>query len=198
MPLRRLSPMTYRKGSLRAGLRRDEGAALLEFAFSLGIFLMTTLGIVYLCMALFSYEYVDFAAREGVRWAMVRGSDCYLSSSMPGCDSSANESASQITQSQTDIQNYVKGLNYPIIDPTKLTNNINVAWLSETNVTDSSGNTYATWTACTPSSPPSGTVCNQPGNEVQVTVSYPISFTIPFFGNFTPTVSSTSRMVISQ
>lgn len=191
MPLPQLSPRTLRKGSLRARLRREEGASLVEFAFSLGIFLLLTLGIMYVCMALFSYEYVDFAAREGVRWAIVRGSDCYLSSSMPGCDSSATETATEIKQSKTDIQNYVKGLNYPIVNPSQL--NVNVQWYSFSYVNDT-----AQWTLCDPANPPTNTECNDPGNEVQVTTSYPLDFNIPFFGNFSPTVSSTSQMVISQ
>lgn len=196
MPHLRLSPRIYRKGARKQPrLRREEGSALLEFAFSLGIFLLVTLGIMYICMALFSYEYVDFAAREGVRWAIVRGSSCYFSSSMPGCDSSASANPAVIqanlTQSRADIKAYVKGLNYPIVNPNQL--NVQVQWYSYSMVNDT-----AQWNPCVDSSPPTGTECNQPGNLVQITASYPIGFKIPFFGNFTPTVSSTSQMVISQ
>ena len=191
MPLLRLSLRTLRNGPPRLRWQRDEGSALLEFAFSLGIFLLITFGIMYICMALFAYEYVDFAAREGARWAIVRGSDCYLSSSMPGCDSSANESAKQIAQSAQDIENYVTGLNYPIVNPSQL--HVSVQWYSFSYVNDT-----AQWTACDNANPPDGTVCNQPGNEVQVTASYPLNFNIPLFGKFSPTISNSSQMVISQ
>ena len=65
----RLSPTAYRIHSLRARLRRQEGAALLEFAFSLGIFLAVTFGIIFVCLTLFTYEYLNFAAREAARRA---------------------------------------------------------------------------------------------------------------------------------
>lgn len=196
MKLMRFSPRrACCKSLLQARLSRENGQTLVEFAIALGIFLATTVGIIILCVALFDYEYVDFAAREAARWAAVRGSDCYLSSqTMPGCPSLSGASP-------TDIQNYVTNLNYPLIDTTKLANNISVSWLSLTYATNTTtGNVYATWTACDPANPPTGTVCNQPGNAVKVIVSYPFSFavSIPFVGSFTPTVTGISQMVISQ
>ena len=194
--LMRLFPeRAYRKSLLRARLSPENGQTLVEFAISLGIFLAVTIGIIILCLALFTYEYVDFAAREASRWAAVRGSDCYLSTqSMPGCSSLSGASP-------TDIQNYVQNLNFPLIDPAKLANNVNVSWLSLTYATNSTtGNVYATWTACDPTNPPTGTVCNQPGNAVKVSVSYPfnLGISIPFVGSFTPTVTGISQTVISQ
>ncbi len=198
MNLNRLSPGRAHPGHrLRMLLCRENGQTLVEFAISISIFLAVTIGIIIVCMAMFTYEYVDFAAREATRWAAVRGADCYLSSqTMPGCGSTLGATA-------TDIQNYVEGLDYPLIDPTKLTGNVNVAWFSETPYTNTTTNTtYATWTTCTPPSTPpaNGNGCNDPGDAVQVSISYPFSFgiDIPFVGSFTPTVSSTSQMVISQ
>jgi hypothetical protein len=142
---------------------------MVEFAFSLGIFLAVTVGIIFVCMALLAYEYADFASREATRWASVRGSDCV---GMPNCDAD-----------QTAIQNYVRGLNYPVVIAGDIT--VNVTWLQ------ANGTRPQTWTAC------SGQ-CNARGNEVQVQVSYPFLMAIPFVASNTLNISSTSTMVISQ
>ena len=169
MRLMRISP---RPAHFRSRLRREDGAALVEFAISLGIFLAVTVGIMLLCMALYTYEYVDFASREAARWASVRGADCSSSSSMPGCGAD-----------QSTIQTYVQGLNYPIVNPSNVT--VDVTWEAANNTNPQS------WTPC------SGQ-CNARGNEVQVTVKYPYLLAIPFVGNQNFTINSTSTMVISQ
>jgi Flp pilus assembly protein TadG len=158
-------------------LRSEEGANLVEFAFSLGIFLAVTIGIIMLCMALFTYEYVDFAAREATRWAIVRGNQCSISSSsMKYCDATS-----------TDIQTYVQGLNYPLINTNKI--QATAQWLQVSYSKTSPP--VASWTLCSDQ-------CNSPGNEVQVLVSYPYTMTIPFAGSYSFTISSSSTMVISQ
>ncbi len=176
MTLLRIPPRARRLGSLRQRMRSEEGANLVEFAFSLGIFLAVTIGIIMLCMALFTYEYVDFAAREAARWAIVRGNQCSSTSSMPGCDATSS-----------DIQTYVQDLNYPLIN----TNNIQATaqWLQVSYSTAIPP--VASWTLCS-------NQCNSPGNEVQVLVSYPYTMTIPFAGSYSFTISSSSTMVISQ
>lgn len=199
MMFQRHSPTgTLRKSLLRARLSREEGQGLVEFTIALGIFFALTIGILVVCMGVFTYEYVNFAAREAVRWAAVRGSECYLSShTMPGCSSSSGAS-------KTDIQQYVVGLNYPLINPKTLSangySNINVAWLYNTKH-GSPPTAYASWVACPPSAGLlQGQACNDPGDAVQVSVSYPFTqgVYIPFVGSFTPIVSSTSQIVISQ
>lgn len=181
MPLLRKSPSTIRTRSLRARLHREEGASLLEFALSLGIFLAATLGLIFLCLALFTYEYVNFASQKAARWAAVRGADCSAdSSTMPGCNADT-----------ADIQNYVRGLNYPIVTPGNIA--VTATWYQVTYTVNSAGTgETASWTSC-------GVVqCNAPGNEVQVNVSYPYTLAIPFAGSHTFTISSTSTMVIAQ
>lgn len=173
MRLMRISPRT---AHIRSRLRREEGASLVEFAISLGIFLAVTLGIMLLCMALYTYEYVDFASREATRWASVRGADCSSSSSMPGCGAD-----------KTAIQTYVQKLNYPIVNPSNVT--VDVTWLS------ANGTNPQTWSTCGTS--PSGG-CDDRGNEVQVTVNYPYLLDIPFAGSHNFTINSTTTLVISQ
>lgn len=179
MSFLRPSSTTFRK---RAILHREDGATLLEFAFSCGIFIGITFGIIILCWALFSYEYVDYAAREAARWASVRGSECsYDSTTMPDCNAD-----------QPDIASFVKSLNFPLIntDPSILT--VTAGWYQANVLSPSPGNPE-TWNYCG-----AGNVCNTPGNEVHVTVSYSFAYFIPFIGNFAPKVSSTSQWVISQ
>lgn len=179
MPLLRPFLNNSRK---RALLHREDGATLVEFAFSCGIFIAVSFGIVVLCWALFTYEYVDYAAREAARWASVRGSECsYDSTTMPDCNAD-----------QTDIADYVKSLNFPLIntDPSILT--VTAGWYQANAIPPTSTNPE-TWTYCG-----KDVQCNTPGNEVRVTVSYSFGYFIPFIGGFAPTVSSSSQWVISQ
>lgn len=171
MPLLRISPSTTRLRLLTPRLHREEGSALLEFAFSFGIFVAATVGIMILCIALFTYEYVDFASSEAARWASVRGNKCV---DMPNCNADS-----------TAIQTYVQGLNYPIVNPSNL--KVTATWSSVTY----DSNNVATWTAC-------ASQCNSPGNDVQVTVTYPYNLDIPFAGDHALNISSTSTLVISQ
>jgi hypothetical protein len=66
------------------------------------------LGVMQLCLALYSYHFVSEAAREGARYAMVRGDTCTVS-------------GASCTATTTEIQNYVQSLNYPGIVGSNLT-----------------------------------------------------------------------------
>jgi hypothetical protein len=81
--------------------------------------------------------------------------------------------------SATDVQNYIRGIKFPAISPAKVT--VTTTWPT-------------TGSACTPSSSP----CNNAGNTVQVKVQYANVFKIPFASALDLSVSSTSKMVISQ
>jgi Flp pilus assembly protein TadG len=160
--------------------RKDDGAVAVELAMSAIIFLTVLIGSFEAFMAVYAYHYASYAAREGARYAIVRGSDCSSDSgSMPGCG--ADQSA---------IQLYIYDLNFPGVNVNNVA--VNVAWLSATT---SNGTT--TWTACATGTP--GT-CNVPGNQVQVKVTYNNPMNIPFIpASLMPLYfSSTSTMVISQ
>jgi Flp pilus assembly protein TadG len=76
-----------------------------EYGIVLALLLMMLFGLIDFGRALYAYHFVSEAAREGTRYAMVRGSACQS----PGCPASP-----------TDIQNYVK--NVPAgIDAAQLT-----------------------------------------------------------------------------
>jgi Flp pilus assembly protein TadG len=153
------------------GCRRgwgDEGAGIVEFALASTVLFALIFGIIEMSLALFTYHFISDAAREGTRWAMVRGStSCTNTPSLSKCNAAPS-----------DIMNYVKTLGYPGIDPT--------------NMTVTPTYWFPDGTACT-----TGT-CNAPGNAVQENVTYAFALSIPFWKATTLSLSSTSRIVISQ
>lgn len=76
----------------------EEGAELVEFAFSASILFLLVFGLMELCIALFMYNTAAEAARETTRWASVRGSTC----------SNPNITACPATLAQ--VQSYGKNL----------------------------------------------------------------------------------------
>ncbi len=79
----------------------------------------------------------------------------------------------------SDVQTFVQDLGFPGINSQSIT-------------------ATTTWPTTGPSCTPSVTPCNNPGNLVEVTVSYQFPLVIPFMSSQTLTMSSTSMMVISQ
>ena len=53
--------------------RDDSGASLVEFTVSAAVLFMALFGIIQCSLGLYAYNYVSDAAREGTRYAMVRG-----------------------------------------------------------------------------------------------------------------------------
>ena len=149
--------------------RNEDGAAIVEFVLSAIILVSLVFGIIALCMAMYSFHFVSYAAREGTRYAMVRGSSC--PGNLPGCPTQG---------SQVDVQTYLRSLTYP---------GINTNSITATTTFPAAGSA-----ACTPSVTP----CDNPGNLVQVTVSYQFPLSIPYLPAQTLTMTSTSQMVISQ
>jgi Flp pilus assembly protein TadG len=155
-------------------LRRDEGSNVIEMMLSSTVLFAMIFGICQMSIALYIYHFTSDAARQGSRYAMVRGNtSCINTPSLKNCNATASQ-----------IQTWVRGLNYPGITSSKLT--VTTTWCS------ASSTTPTTWSSC------SGTTSNAPGNVVKVYVSYPLAFQIPFSKNTSLTLSSTSQMVISQ
>ena len=178
MPARRyfLPSRTWRRMGHAAG-RDEDGNTLVETAIGISLFLMVLIAIIEVGLALYTYNYISDAAREGSRWAIVRGASCSINT--PGLD--------HCNALPTDISNYVQSIAYPGIVSSNMT--VTTKWFQPSSTRPTS------WSACTatPSNP-----CNQQGYQVQVTVTYPFSLNIPFWQNASVTVGSTSAMVISQ
>jgi Flp pilus assembly protein TadG len=157
---------------MQRGAWSEEGSAIMETAMSSIILLTFMFGVIETGFALYSYHFVSEAAREGSRYAMVRGS-----SAGSAC---ANYSSSACQASTSDIQNYVKNLGFPGIDPGQMT----------VTVTNAG---YPAGVVCSPSAS-----CNNPGNMVTVKVDYSFPLTVPFVPAHTYTLSSTAAMIIQN
>ena len=159
---------------IRLALKDEEGSTLVETAVSCALLMMIIIGILQTCLALYAYHYTAQVARMATRYAMVRGSSsCTNTPNLPNCNATP-----------TEITGYVQGLGFPGI----ASSNVSVA----TTWCASSGTTPVTFAAC------SSTTANDPGNAVQVVVSYPYSLAIPFIPALRVNVSSTSQSIISQ
>jgi Flp pilus assembly protein TadG len=77
------------------------------------IFLAFLIGVIEVSFGLYSYHFISSAAREGTRYAIVRGSTC-------------SGFASACPAQVSDIQSYVKNLGFPGINPGNM--NVSVAW----------------------------------------------------------------------
>ena len=104
MQMRRATPSKLKQHHLYS----EDGAAILETALSAMILVSLVFGIIETSMALYAYHFTAEAAREGTRYAIVRGSSCSGSSS--GCPAQAS-----------DVQSYVGGLAFPGINPAAIT-----------------------------------------------------------------------------
>jgi hypothetical protein len=76
-------------------LRRERGQALVEFALTIFIILFVIFVMIEFCMALYAWNVLGDAAREGVRYAIVHGANntnCSggPSGTPPGCDPNAD------------------------------------------------------------------------------------------------------------
>lgn len=68
-------------------LHAQRGTTTVEFAISALLMLMLLFGIMECSLLVYSYHTVSNAAREGSRWAIVRGIDCVASSCPATADS---------------------------------------------------------------------------------------------------------------
>jgi Flp pilus assembly protein TadG len=159
------------------GRRREdeEGSSLIETALSSSIVLALIFGILQMSLALYSYDCVCEAAREGSRYAMVRGStSCINTSKLTNCGVSADQ-----------VQAYVQSLGFPGLNSAAYMH-VYTIWLGASAAKPTS------WVDCSPA------VCNAPGNLVQVEVTYQFPLSIPFWHSTVLSLRSTSQMAIAQ
>ncbi|MFZ3201823.1 MAG: TadE family protein [Candidatus Acidiferrales bacterium] len=96
---------------------RQRGSTLVEFAVVLTVLFMFLFGVMDFARALYAYHFVANAAREGARYAIVRGSTC--SSWGTACPAAAS-----------DIQTYLR--NVPLgINPNNVT--VTTTWTPNNN-----------------------------------------------------------------
>ncbi len=149
--------------------RDESGAEVIEFAVSSMVFFAFTLGLMYAGYLFFMYQTAAEAARDGARWASVRGTNC--NTTITGCPLSATPS--------NDVQTYVQN-DIPGASNMTVTTN----WC----IPASGQCTYpgtGTW----------GTNNIGQGDFVRVTVSYTIA-SVPFIKSSGVTLTSSAQHVI--
>ncbi|MGA8671069.1 MAG: TadE family protein [Terracidiphilus sp.] len=173
------------------GLLRNEGATLVELAVAASIYFSLLFGIIETCFALYTFNFVADAAREGSRYAIVRGANsCNVSSTFPNC----NLLPTDITSSTNNpILTYIESVRYPGLNASNLSAAV-TWWVASQNA-----NGQTSWTtACTGVKDANGNPCNNVGNAVKVVVTYRFPWSIPWLPNGTLSVNSTSEMMISE
>jgi Flp pilus assembly protein TadG len=156
---------------IRPFTRGEGGQAAVEFAMGAAVLMTSMIGMMKVSLAIYTYHFIAEAAREGSRYAMVRGYSCSPTTGMTACPAAIDGS---------DVVTYVKGLSYPGISTSNMT-------------VTSSYSVYPSGGTCTPSAN-----CNNPGNLVTVKVQYAFPLAIPFRANSTINMQSTSKMIITQ
>jgi Flp pilus assembly protein TadG len=152
---------------IRIELNAEEGGTLIEVAISFALMIALIVALFQISMALYASHFVADAAREASRYAIVRGSSSCSNPNLTDCNATSDE-----------IQNWVRNLSYPGMDPQRLA--VITSWPSSDD--------------CYPSASP----CNNPGDLVNVAVTYKFPLNIPFWKSSTINLTSSSRMVISQ
>lgn len=171
---------------LRASLRRlreEQGQSLVETALSMILLLALIFAVIEACWGAYSLHYLANAAHEAARYAIVRGGS-WKGNPCDGTGAAGSGYGSSMCEaSPQDIANFVANRNFPGIS------------IAATNVCVEYSATVPTTAtqACYPNSSP-----DDPGDIVQVTITYPFSFTLPFIGDYTWNFASTSQMLISQ
>jgi hypothetical protein len=150
----------------------EQGSALLETALSTLMLFTFIFAMMEASLAAYSYYAISQYAREGTRYAMVRGASWGTNCTAPGPPVCIAQTA--------DIQTYVKGLGFPAINPGNMT--VTPVWTA-----------YARGQTCPTVGP-----CNSVGNLVTITVQYNFPISLPFVSSTGIAMSSQSAMIISQ
>lgn len=171
-------------------LRGDRGSTLVETALSITILLVLVIGIMDACLMVYSYHFISNAAREGTRYAIVRG-NTWTQPPWNYTGTCGSYTDAGCVATIANIQDYVKSLTFPGIDASNITVTPTsyIAYGDTSNCETSSG---------TPPSSGSPPICNARGNVIQVNVRYRFATFIPFVPSQWLTMSSTSQMVITQ
>lgn len=184
--MRRNIVQTRTGSTLRASRRlcAECGSTLVETALSIAILLTLVVGIMEASLAVYSYHFISNAAREGVRYAIVRGNTWTQDPWDAGACAAYTDAG--CVASQQNIEDYVKSLVFPGIDPANLV------------VTPTSYSTFGTTSCTAPSDLTKAPACNAQTDVIEVKVQYNFPFSIPFIPSRTLSMSSTARMVVSQ
>jgi Flp pilus assembly protein TadG len=99
----------------------QRGASLVETVIVMGVLLALMFGIIDFGRALYTYSFVAQIARQGARWAIVRGANCTVLTPCPA--------------QSGDVQTYVQSLSEGATDPSQIT--AQAVWSGTTGCTAS-------------------------------------------------------------
>ena len=157
------------------GARGEKGSALVEFAVVVVVLVTFMMGIMDFSRFLYTYHHISNAAREGARWAAVRGSSWSATCSTPLAVSF------DCRATTADVQSYVASITPPGIS------------------TDSTVlQVLPTWPGTDPTGVSCGSTLNSPGCVVNVQLTYAFKFMFAVLPLPTFNITSTSQMVILQ
>ena len=161
-------------------LGNSQGSSLVEFAVVLTVLLTIIFGIMDFSRFLYVYHFVSGAARDGSRYAMVRGYTYHGTSCASTVPTQPTFACNATT---TNVQSYVQALAPPAVVSGSLT-------------------VTTTWPGTVPTgalaSCASATSVESPGCLVEVEVSYPFHFIFPYLSTSTFTMTSTSEVSIAE
>jgi Flp pilus assembly protein TadG len=172
--VRRMFNPALRLAQKHSCARSEEGSVIMETAMSFIMLISFMLIVMETGFLLYSYHFISEAAREGTRYAIVRGS----TAGSPAGTACASYGSLACKASSTDVQNFVKNLGF--LNPTNMT--VTPTWSAFTG-----GQT------CPTTGP-----CNSPGNLVTVQVQYNFTVSVPVIPSKTYTLSSTAAMIIQN
>src|SRR5215831_6899454 len=95
---------------IRKLIRAEQGQTLVEVAVSFSALMIMILGVIEGGWLVYTYHYLSYAARQGSRYAVVRGSACDSSNGMDNCPNATSD----------QIQTYVRSVHFPGIDPNQV------------------------------------------------------------------------------
>ncbi|HLY02486.1 MAG TPA: TadE/TadG family type IV pilus assembly protein [Candidatus Cybelea sp.] len=102
--------------------RRERGSSLPETVIVMTVLLALMFGIIDFGRAMYTYSFVAQLARQGARWAIVRGSNCSL---LDHCQALTG-----------DVQTYVQSLNYGAAVSSQIT--VHATWANSGSATNCS------------------------------------------------------------
>jgi Flp pilus assembly protein TadG len=175
--------------------RRIAGATIVEFALVFIFFMTILFGIVGFGHALYAYHFVDHAAKEATRYAVVRGSTCLNDADGGSCQASNSATGTAGPTSQPDILTFVQSIAPTGIAPSQLSVTVCGVGAGSSGTPPVAIPAVAcadsTATAC-------ATTPNQPGCTVKVQVNYTFHFIVPLITLSSLPLSSSSEMVIAH
>ena len=95
---------SFKLASRLVRFREEQGSVLLEFSLSIWTIFLVTFLIFEFCMTVYTYSVLGNAAREGVRYAIVHGSDSSACSGPgSGCADSVGANVTAVVNSYAGV-----------------------------------------------------------------------------------------------